>query len=1324
MTTFNAGTIEATMDLDVDPFQRGVQYVREEGRRLGRERYTVQLDADTGRAVTQLETLRTLLGDVTGRHVIRVDLQGYGAVNAEVIRMTRMLERLERTYSPHVDLDGGAATIAQVELLQQRLDRLERDRTDVHVGADTAEFTSNVSSASSRLGGLIALGAFIAPALIPGLVGAAAAAGGLASALGIAGAGLGALAGGVIGNITQVVGAQKTLEQSTQQVATAQAAVDAANQGAAASARQVQSAEQGLADARRNAARSVAAAEGQLAAAQRGVKYAQDALNKAREEAADRLADYSDKLKGAALDEDAAELAVRRARQTLAEVLADPNASKLDRDEARQSLAEAQFQLGQVRQSRDELQAEAKQARKDGIAGDAQVKQARQNLADANRQVAAAEQGVTDAKRDGARAIKAAQQQLADANRNAAASSQAAADAAEALRAAQADQARAQATLATPAAQAFLAAIDAVKDSWGEFLDLTRDASLGVTTQALELFADILPKFAPLANAAAEGVGRLLDRFDAWVQGGGLDGALDFLTKHAPDMIESLGIIFGNLGRWLGNIIVAFQPFADQMLDGLEKLTDGWADWAGQLGEDQAFQDFIDYALEYGPLFLDTLGSMWDALVQIGRAIAPAAGPILVLLRSAFDAIAGMDPTTLALVIGVAGAIAGLTVAPVAGTAVAVVALVAAIASLIDGSEDMQRALEPWLDLFSDIGDDVMDLADIAMEGLRDAWENVQPALEDLGAVVQDELLPAFRDFWDMVQPILRGLAHGVGPAAEVLMRRMIGTVKGLVKILSGVLNFLTGTFTGDWDKAWKGIQQIFTGVWDVVSATPRAIYDTFKDELDRFGGWLGRTWGDIWQGVKDTVGDARDWIAGKLWRGEDSLLTKAENAFADAVDGIGTVWDGLKKAAGTPVKFVVDTIYNNGIRKVVNAIPGVDDIGEVDTSDWPSFAKGGVLPGYSPGRDIHRFVSPTAGVLNLGGGEGILTTRTTSALGGEAGIAALNAAGEQGRLNPRMLLEQSHADGGIVYVDGEKMSKVAAAQLAVAERSSGIPMYVMQGSYQPATSYSGTSHTGGGVMDTGPGSFAAQAALRRVAFAAWARNIPGAAYAGSGAHVHSVSRIDPTARGHAQLSSFARGEDGLGHADYGPNPAVSPGLVRSALALAGNPDLSGFAGFSGTGSAQASGGGNPFTRFLGAVDAVKDFAAGIPGYLKKLATMDGWGGMIRDAMKEVLGDFRGWVNDKIPGPGPFPGGIFDTGGTLYPGHVAVNMGDTPEKVLTDAQWRALAGVALTGRGGLSSDDVDRIVEAIEQNRAVQVTGTSDTTAAEVVDRINFELRR
>lgn len=45
-------------------------------------------------------------------------------------------------------------------------------------------------------------------------------------------------------------------------------------------------------------------------------------------------------------------------------------------------------------------------------------------------------------------------------------------------------------------------------------------------------------------------------------------------------------------------------------------------------------------------------------------------------------------------------------------------------------------------------------------------------------------------------------------------------------------------------------------------------------------------------------------------------------------------------------------------------------------------YATGGVLPGYTPGKDVHQFFSPTAGRLNLSGGEAVMRPEWTRAVG------------------------------------------------------------------------------------------------------------------------------------------------------------------------------------------------------------------------------------------------------------------------------------------------------------------------------------------------------
>ncbi|MFF9894978.1 phage tail tape measure protein [Streptomyces longispororuber] len=110
--------------------------------------------------------------------------------------------------------------------------------------------------------------------------------------------------------------------------------------------------------------------------------------------------------------------------------------------------------------------------------------------------------------------------------------------------------------------------------------------------------------------------------------------------------------------------------------------------------------------------------------------------------------------------------------------------------------------------------------------------------------------------------------------------------------------------------------------------------------------------------------------------------------AFTNAKDAIGEQFSKIKGLAKRPISFIIDTVYNNGIvalwSKIRKAFGG-PELHRVN------FARGGVLPGYTPGRDPHHFYSPTGGQLALSGGEAIMRPEFTRAVG-PGFVGAMNA--------------------------------------------------------------------------------------------------------------------------------------------------------------------------------------------------------------------------------------------------------------------------------------------------------------------------------------------
>lgn len=94
------------------------------------------------------------------------------------------------------------------------------------------------------------------------------------------------------------------------------------------------------------------------------------------------------------------------------------------------------------------------------------------------------------------------------------------------------------------------------------------------------------------------------------------------------------------------------------------------------------------------------------------------------------------------------------------------------------------------------------------IDGLNEIWQAWKPTIEKIGEILiviwntclkpvinwlGNEFIQAFRNVGNYIKPILEGL-----------------------KIMfNGLIDFIVGVFTGNWQRAWQGVQNIFRGIFD-----------------------------------------------------------------------------------------------------------------------------------------------------------------------------------------------------------------------------------------------------------------------------------------------------------------------------------------------------------------------------------------------------------------------------------------------------------------------------------------------------------------------------
>jgi phage-related protein len=554
----------------------------------------------------------------------------------------------------------------------------------------------------------------------------------------------------------------------------------------------------------------------------------------------------------------------------------------------------------------------------------------------------------------------------------------------------------------------FADALDRFQDALDSVTDSISDAGFALMAQGLDLVAKILPYLAPLFNATAEAMSGVLDQIGGFVDGPGMQSMIQFFTDFGIDMLMSFIRILGNLGIFFGRLFVAMEPFIRKMMQGLEDLTGSWADWAGELESNKAFQHWLDSAAEFGPKVLDMLGSLLDALMAVGHALEPFAGPMLTILTNFFDFIANMDTGTLTILIGalvslwagfsiiaplitsiVSGftgllAVIGFILSPIGLIILAIAALAGMFIYLYKTNEDFRNGVNQiWASIKETIIPIVRDIIAFVKENwpaIRDSALDTFNQIRDIVADVMKIVEAHIKTVLRVINFIWKNFGDDILKYTKVAFQLIYGQIKGTLQIIGGIVKVFKGLMTADWKTMMAGLRQIVAGGKTLLIA--------------------------LWNGIKNGILD----VVAKISSGIIDGISGAINTVIDA-------WNGLSFK-----------------------IPGFDPPGPgpkfggvtISTPDIPHVAKGGLaydptlaVVGDNPGPEP-EVIQPLSDLKALLAGQ--QPAMDYDRLAGAVATALAQALGERG----------GAAGGGVSPEDLERLIQAASVQVQINASDSG----------------------------------------------------------------------------------------------------------------------------------------------------------------------------------------------------------------------------------------------------------------------------------------------
>lgn len=121
-----------------------------------------------------------------------------------------------------------------------------------------------------------------------------------------------------------------------------------------------------------------------------------------------------------------------------------------------------------------------------------------------------------------------------------------------------------------------------------------------------------------------------------------------------------------------------------------------------------------------------------------------------------------------------------------------------------------------WDNGLKPLVDFLIDILAIALQGVIDVWNAWKPAIEVVFGVLMWLWDNALKPLVDFFVNILCGAIEGFG----ITVKGVLDSVK---RIFGGIIDFIAGVFTGNWKRAWQGVQDIFGGIMNGLQSLVKA---------------------------------------------------------------------------------------------------------------------------------------------------------------------------------------------------------------------------------------------------------------------------------------------------------------------------------------------------------------------------------------------------------------------------------------------------------------------------------------------------------------------
>lgn len=187
--------------------------------------------------------------------------------------------------------------------------------------------------------------------------------------------------------------------------------------------------------------------------------------------------------------------------------------------------------------------------------------------------------------------------------------------------------------------------------------------------------------------------------------------------------------------------------------------------------------------------------------------------------------------------------------------------------------------------------------------------EFIGKLIDALKLLWETVLVPLFTWIAENIMPVLSTIVQYIGENVLNILSLIAEAIGNLADVLSGIIDFLVGVFTGDWELAWTGIQEIFSGVWELITGILSSAWEFITTLITNALDVVKEVISTGWNGIKTLTSSVWKTIKNVLSTTWDTLKKLASSAFEAIGDTISSIWETIQDVTGDIWNGIQDTI-------------------------------------------------------------------------------------------------------------------------------------------------------------------------------------------------------------------------------------------------------------------------------------------------------------------------------------------------------------------------------------------------------------------------------